>query len=149
MPNAVQEKSNRLIKKEYNSMILRRASSLEIDTETDLGKLRVIFMDPETDTMKIATPSYERLEQKYGSKFISNMDPARRSDYHTAFVNVTNHYLAQLCPETQDMFAVTYDSVTKEIVNMLQLKNFEANCVEYIYQNLDSKESSYMKQKEM
>ena len=148
MSNAVKE-SNIFIKRKYHSMILRKATSEEIDTEFEFGKLRIIFMDSETDEMKIATPSYENIEKKYGFKFTSNMNLARKSEYHTAFINITNQFLNQQYPETPDVFAVTYDSETKEIMNMLQLIDFEANCVEYIYQNLDSKNSNYMKRKEM
>lgn len=144
MPNEITNED----KLKYSGLILRRANLKEITSKTDFGKLRIIFINSETDAMELATPSYEGMEKMYGPRFIANMEHARESIYHTAFIDVTSDYL--FCSkEMPDMFSVTYDANTQEIVNMLRLVDFKANCVDYIYHNLDAQDVPYMKQKEI
>ena len=120
--------------KELKAKIIKKISYDEISNETFLGTLCIIFIDEDTDDFKLAIPSYLGIEK------FSQETSLKKSTYHSSFVEVTGSIPDVV---SDDMFVIIYDEETREIRQMTQLTDFNANCTDYFFKHLDPKDCTY------
>ncbi len=107
-------------------------------------KLVVLFIDKETNTMKIARPHYHGLDA-YFKKNVSQVEALLDSEYRSSFVDVTKDF--NWPQVTKNIFHIIYDVNTREVLQMKQLIDYNYDCMNYFYENLDPKGWFYTKKR--
>lgn len=122
----------------WKTVILKRVSAHDVFQMTDFGQLYVLFVDENTDTFKIAIPTYHGVKP-IDDNNLSQFDALQQATYRSSFINVTNNW----DNIEEDMFAVVIDAETREVLQMTQLTDFNVDCTEYFYRHLDPKNCEY------
>ena len=120
-----------------STMILKKRELNDIP----YSRLTVLFIDADTDCLKVSVPLYSGLLEQTKIAPNSQILELEQSQYRCSFENVTFNFSWNEI--TDDLFAVVCDSKTREVLQMTQLTNFELDCINYIYQNLDNVNSCY------
>lgn len=126
----------------FKTMILKKVSANDVPQMTDFGQLSVLFMDEDTNTLKIAVPTYNGVKP-IDENNISQLDALQKAPYRSSFINITDKITDKWDNIEDDMFAVVINAETRKVMQMTQLTDFNADCIDYFYQHLDPKDCKY------
>lgn len=124
----------------YGGMFLQKVSSDTVPQITDFGQLTVLFIDEDTDIFKISVPTYYQVKP-IDDNNISQFENLQKATYRSSFINITNKMDWNHIEE--NMFVAIIDQKTRELIQMTNLIDFNMDCTEYFYQNLDSGDCEY------
>ncbi len=112
--------------------ILKKVPFREISQSLMSGLLCVVFIDRDTNDLKLSIPSYKGIGNYAQEKSLA------KSHYYSGFIDITSDGLNRI---EEDMFVIIYEPETRKIVRMTQLCNFFLDCKTYIQDVSDSENS--------
>ena len=112
--------------------VLKKVSLKEICRRLMRGLLCIVFIDSDTNDLKLSIPFYNGIGNYSQEKLL------KKSHYYSGFIDITSDGLDKV---EEDMFVIIYEPETRKIVRMTQLCNFYMDCKAYIQDVSDSENS--------